>query len=58
VKEEAMRVRKIQQRELFNDKSAAPMPVLQKEVRDELVQLLTQWLYTLGEQMIQEGCDE
>ena len=58
VKEEAMRARKIQQRELFNDKPAAPMPMLQKEVRDELLQLLAQWLHTLGEQMIQEGCDE
>ena len=53
-----MRARKSQQRELFNDKPAAPVPVLQKELQNELLQLLTQWLYALGERMIQESCDE
>ena len=53
-----MRARKNQQRELFNDKPAVPVPVLQKELRDELLRLLTQWLYTLGERMIQESGDE
>ena len=54
-----MRSRKIRQRELFSDDpEVVPPPVLQEELRDELVQLLTQWLYTLGQQMIRENRDE
>ena len=53
-----MRARKIHQRELFDEKPTAAAPILQKELRDELLLLLTQWLYTLGEQMVQENGDE
>jgi hypothetical protein len=56
--EEAMRQQKIRQRELFDDHPAIPAPVLQGELRDELLQLLTRWLYTLSEQMTREAGDE
>jgi hypothetical protein len=50
--------RRIRQGELFEDSPAFRRPVLPEELRDELLQVLTQWLYTLGEQMVQEGSDE
>ena len=53
-----MRARKIHQRELFDEKPPAAVPILQKELRDELLQLLTQWLHTLCERMVQENRDE
>jgi hypothetical protein len=53
-----MRTRKIRQQELFDDNPAVRRPRLQEELRNELLQLLTQWLYTLGERMVQEGSDE
>ena len=53
-----MGAHKIRQRELFDDEPLVAAPALQKEVRDELLQLITQWLYTLGEQMIRESGDE
>ena len=53
-----MGTRKIRQAEVFEDSPAVGQPVLPAELRDELLQLLTQWLYTLGERMVQEGSDE
>jgi hypothetical protein len=53
-----MRTRKIRQQELFDENTAVRRPLLQEELRNELLQLLTQWLYTLGERMVQEGSDE
>ena len=53
-----MGTHKIRQRELFDDKPQVAAPTLQKELRDELLQLLTQWLYTLGQKMDRENGDE
>jgi hypothetical protein len=53
-----MGAHKIRQRELFDDKPLAAVPALQKELRNELLQLLTQWLYFLGQQMAPESRDE
>ncbi|MFO1508357.1 MAG: hypothetical protein U1F31_01110 [Steroidobacteraceae bacterium] len=53
-----MRARKIRQSELFDDGSPAACPVLQEEVREEALQLLTQWLRALSETMVRESCDE
>jgi hypothetical protein len=49
---------KIRQRELFDDKPLVAAPALQKELREELLQLLTQWLYTLGQQMVRGNGNE
>ena len=54
-----MGTRQIRQRELFDGSPTVRRPpVLQEELRDELLQLLTQWLYSLSERMVQEGSDE
>jgi hypothetical protein len=53
-----MGARKIRQRELFDKSPAVRQPALPEELRQELLQLLTQWLYSLGERMVQEGSDE
>jgi hypothetical protein len=53
-----MRARKIRQKELFDDGPLAASPVLQKEVREEALQLLTLWLLALSEAMVQENRDE
>lgn len=53
-----MGTRKIRQGELFEDRPAVQRPVLPEELREEVLQHLTQWLYTLGERMVQEGSDE
>ncbi len=53
-----MGTRQIRQGDLFDDSPTVRRPVLPEELRDELLQLLTQWLYTLGERMVQEGSDE
>jgi hypothetical protein len=58
VKEDTMRARKLRQRELFDDDPPAAGPVLPREVRDEALQLLTQWLHTLSKAMVEEGGDE
>jgi hypothetical protein len=57
VKEDTMRARKLRQRQLFDDDPPAG-PVLSREVRDEALQLLTQWLHTLSKAMVEEGGDE
>ena len=53
-----MGTHKIRQRELFDNEPLIAVPALQNELRDELLKLLTQWLYTLVEQMIRESDDE
>ncbi|MBK7249892.1 MAG: hypothetical protein IPI06_03045 [Gammaproteobacteria bacterium] len=53
-----MRARKIRQRELFDDSPLAARLVLQKEVREEVLQLLTQWLRAVSEATVQESRDE
>jgi hypothetical protein len=53
-----MGTRQKRQRELFDDSPTVRGPVLPEELRDDLLQLLTQWLYTLGERMVREGSDE
>lgn len=52
-----MRVRKLRQRELFDDEPPAP-PALPREAREEALQLLTQWLRTLSQTMAQGSGDE
>ena len=53
-----MGARKIRQRELFDDEPLVAVPTLQNELRDELLKLLTQWLYSLSQQMARETGDE
>lgn len=53
-----MGIHKARQRYLFDDEPQVAVPALQNELRDELLKLLAQWLYTLGEQMIQESGHE
>jgi hypothetical protein len=53
-----VRTRTIRQGKLFEDSRAEVGRVLPEELRDEVRQILTQWLYTLGERMVQEGSDE
>jgi hypothetical protein len=53
-----MRARKLRQRELFDDDPPAAGPVLSPEVRDEALQLLTQWLHTLSKAIVQGHGDE
>jgi hypothetical protein len=53
-----MHARKLRQRELFDDDPPAPGRMLPREVRDEALQLLTQWLHTLSKAMVEEGGDE
>jgi hypothetical protein len=53
-----MRVRKLRQRELFDDDPPAVGPTLPREVREEALQLLTQWLHTLSQAMVRRSGDE
>ena len=53
-----MGTRKIRQRELFDDAPLVAVPTLQNELQDELLKLLTQWLYSLCQQMARENGDE
>jgi len=53
-----MGARKIRQQELFDDEQLVAVPALQNELRDELLKLLTQWLYSLCQQMARENGDE
>lgn len=53
-----MQTRKIRQRELFDDRMPVTGPVLRGEIRTEVLQLLTQWLYAVSEAMIRERSDE
>jgi len=53
-----MRARKVRQRELFDDNPPAAGRTLPREVRDEALQLLTQWLDTLSKAMVRESGDE
>lgn len=53
-----MRARKIRQPELFEDDPSDAGQVLPAQVRDEVVQILTQWLHTLSKAMVQESGDE
>jgi hypothetical protein len=53
-----MHARKLRQRELFEDDSPAAGPVLSREVQDEALHLLTQWLHTLSKAMAEESGDE
>jgi hypothetical protein len=52
-----MRGRRSRQRHLFDESPAGPHPVVPGETLDELTELLTQWLYSLGEEMVQEESD-
>lgn len=53
-----MRARKLRQQELFDDDPPAAKPALPQEVRDEALQLLTQWLHALSKAMVRESGDE
>ena len=53
-----MRVRKLRQRELFDDDPPAVEPTLPLEVREEALQLLTQWLHMLSQAMVRRSGDE
>jgi len=53
-----MRARKLRQRELFDDDPPVARRVLPRQVRDEALQLLTQWLHTLSKAMVRESSDE
>ena len=53
-----MYAHKLRQRELFDDDPPAAGPVLSPEVRDEVLQLLTQWLYTLSKTMVEASGNE
>jgi hypothetical protein len=53
-----MRVRKLRQRELFDEDQPAAAPALPQEVREEARQLLTLWLHTLSKAMVRESGDE
>ncbi len=53
-----MHARKFRQRELFDDDPPTPERVLPRQVRDEALQLLTQWLYNLSKAMVEESGDE
>jgi hypothetical protein len=53
-----METREIRQGGLFEESPASRRPVLAEELGEEVLQLLTQWLYALGERMVQEGSDE
>ena len=53
-----MHARKFRQRELFDDDPRAPERVLPRQVREEALQLLTQWLYTVSKAMVEESGDE
>jgi hypothetical protein len=53
-----MRPRKIRQKELFDESPILATPELQKDVREEALQLLTQWLRALSQAMVQESRDE
>lgn len=54
-----MRAHKVRQRELFDESPEkigwAPLP---DEVREEVLQLLTQWLRALGKAIVGESRDE
>jgi hypothetical protein len=53
-----MRVRKLRQRELFDDDPPAAEPALPREAREEALQLLTRWLHAVSQAMVQESGDE
>lgn len=53
-----MRVRKLRQRELFDDDPPAVKPVLPQQAREEALRLLTRWLHTLSQAMVRESGDE
>lgn len=53
-----MGARKIRQRELFDDGLAVRQVALPAELRQELLEILTQWLCSLGERMVQEAGNE
>lgn len=46
------------QRALFDDDLPAANPALPKDVQDEVLQLLTQWLHSLCQTMVEESRDE
>ena len=50
-----MRVRKLRQRELFDDDPPAVEPTLPQQAREEALQLLTQWLHTLSQAMVRRS---
>lgn len=53
-----MRIHKLRQRELFDEDAPAPGRPLPREVREEALQLLTQWLQALSKAMVRESDDE
>jgi hypothetical protein len=54
-----MRAHKVRQRELFDDSpEKIGWALLPDEVREEVLQLLTQWLRALGKTIVGESRDE
>lgn len=53
-----MRARKLRQRELFDHDPQAARPTLPREVQEEALQVLKQWLHTLSQAMVRESGDE
>jgi len=53
-----MKAHVIRQRALFDDEQPMANPALPKDVRDEALQLLMQWLHALSQTMVQESRDE
>jgi hypothetical protein len=52
-----MRAPRTRQWHLFDESPAGPQVAVSGETRDELIELLTQWLYRLSEEMAQEESD-
>ncbi len=46
------------QRALFDDDLPTTNPALPKDVHNEVLQLLTQWLHSLCQKMVEESRDE
>ena len=53
-----MKAQVIRQRALFEDHQPIANLALPKDVRDEVLQLLTQWLHSLSQAMVRESRDE
>jgi hypothetical protein len=53
-----MHIRKLRQRELFDDDPPIAEPRLPPEAQEEALQLLIQWLRTLSQAMVGESGDE
>jgi hypothetical protein len=51
------RSRRSRQGHLFDESPSGPQPAVPEETRDELIELLTQWLHNLNESMVREERD-